>query len=319
MKLVLKDNQESQEAVVASDGEPAVEGAVTEETAQQLLDNTMGFSDLEQSSETENPAELFQFTPGKETEKEEEATAQPQEQVAAQPAQQEPDAVQQQLSQMQQMLQQQAWERQQAQQMQQAQMQQVANDPAGMINEIMRQYNYQLPQEMVNRLRSEDPAEFSQTFGQLLQTVAANVHYNLQQQLTQKEQEVQNWVAQETQRKYQEMYQQQQEKDRVAKDFYGTYPELDRPELRQLVVTAAQQVLQEPGMHGASWNENVRDRVAQRVANILQRDVNSLRSTAPQTSQQPAQPYMSGGSPAAAQTRRTYDPNGPDAIAAIFS
>jgi hypothetical protein len=64
-------------------------------------------------------------------------------------------------------------------------------------------------------------------------------------------------------------FSQRQQAETIDRDFYGTYPQLNQPALRQVVATVARDVIASRGNDG-SWNPALRDAIAQRVFGLLQ-------------------------------------------------
>jgi hypothetical protein len=93
----------------------------------------------------------------------------------------------------------------------------------------------------------------------------------------------------------------------VFDDFYGTHKDLNRPELRPVVVEVAQRVWH-GGRYGRNWNAQMRDAVANEVRGILR---GYTPPAAPAVAPQPAM-----ASPAARPPidPRLSDPNAPENI-----
>ncbi len=141
-------------------------------------------------------------------------------------------------------------------------------------------YSFNIPDELVKHIQSDDPAEVRTGVAALAQGVAQTVHQTVMQQFgEQMSQFVPNYVQQSV-----ASMQQQQE---VFNDFYGNNKDLNVPELRPLVVSVAQQVASETGAD--SWSPTLRDAVATRVRGML-------RSGAAPAASTPPQPANFGGS-----------------------
>jgi hypothetical protein len=93
----------------------------------------------------------------------------------------------------------------------------------------------------------------------------------------------------------------------VFDDFYGTHKDLNRPELRSMVVEVAQRIWQ-TGRYGHNWNQQMRDAVAQEVRGIL-------RGYSPPPSPAPTpQPGMASPTARPPIDQRITDPNAPENI-----
>lgn len=120
-------------------------------------------------------------------------------------------------------------------------------------------YAFNLPDALLTGLASEDPAERKHATGALLTGAAQAIHRtvmaNVETMLNRMPELVQGMLVQ---------HQQQQE---IFQDFYGSYPELNKPELRPLVLNTAKQVLQETGAQ--SWSPEVSKAIGTRVKSII--------------------------------------------------
>ncbi len=122
----------------------------------------------------------------------------------------------------------------------------------------------QLPDELYAALESEDAGERRQAFQALVTGTAryafreaARYH---EDQMTVYQEQVQNLVT--------NAIIAHAESQRVRTDFYSKYPQLDRPEFHQHIMTTAELVGQEKGFK--EWNETWRDETAKRFLNSLQ-------------------------------------------------
>lgn len=122
------------------------------------------------------------------------------------------------------------------------------------------QYQFTIPTELMSLLDSENSAERQQGIGLLSQGVARTVHQTVMEQVGQI---VQNQIPS----MMQGMITQQTQAQTIFQDFYDKYPTLNRPELRQLIVSTGQQVMQESGAQ--DWSPTLRDAIAQRVLAIV--------------------------------------------------
>lgn len=125
--------------------------------------------------------------------------------------------------------------------------------------EAIPPYNFTVPPQLMQMMESENPAERQQAIGAVMQGTAQAVHKTLLQEFGK--------VMQGIPALMQAAIQQHSAAQEVFNDFYGTYKELNRPELRQLVVGVAQQVIQESRATG--WSPQLRDAVAGRIFQLL--------------------------------------------------
>lgn len=224
-----------------------------------------------------------------------------QQQPQTPPPAQQPDEVtqlRQQVASMQQYLNSQA-QQQQPQQGGQDQQQQQPEVP---------QYDLQIPDELWNAMNNDDPYERKRAHQAYNQAVAAHVHQRVQQEF---QQTMQRQIPVQVQR----LMAHQAAVQQVFNDFYGHHPDLNRPELRQLVYGAAQQVMQETGQR--SWTPQLRDAVAQRVRQF----VPGTQQPAPQQGQQqqqngavqPRAGRLTGSTPRSGGRGNT-DPNSPESV-----
>lgn len=117
-------------------------------------------------------------------------------------------------------------------------------------------YAYNIPDQLVTMLRSEDPREVAAGLQAMATGVSRTVHRMiLEQVLSFVPRMVENAVAS------------RQAMDYIRNDFYGTYPEFYRPELVGLVEQTARAVWQETG--AKEWTPQFRDAVAQRLRALL--------------------------------------------------
>lgn len=151
-------------------------------------------------------------------------------------------------------------------------------------------YEFQIPQEMAALLDSEDPTERATGIQQLLGASMRTTHRNVLEQ-------VNGMLSSYVPQQLQQYEQQTTLKSQVTKDFYGTYPDLDTPEIRQLVGMVTPRVAQQLG--SSAWNPMLRDTIAANVRQMLsQRPTQQMQQPAPQPTQfdSSARPAVPGGS-----------------------
>jgi hypothetical protein len=160
-------------------------------------------------------------------------------------------------------------------------------------------YAFTIPDALVAAMASDNPAERGQAIGALVQGTARNIHSEVVRHMRG---EIMRAVPQLIQRAIAESSTQQA----VANDFYGTYPEFNRPEIKQLVGTIAPQVAQRMGIQG--WTPALRDAVAQEVRNLLASVSGQVPQAQPQTPMPQAPTLLNGGArPAAAPVNDVID------------
>lgn len=140
------------------------------------------------------------------------------------------------------------------------------------------EYNYNIPEPLIQHLQSENPAEVRAGIGALMQGLSQTVHRTVVKDLTDMMQHV---VPQ--------MVRQGVDGANTAReiftDFYGTHKDLNVPELRPLIVNTAQQVANE--FRANSWTPQLRDETARRVKAVL---AGHATPPAPAVTQPPATP-----------------------------
>lgn len=152
-------------------------------------------------------------------------------------------------------------------------------------------YDFNIPDEIVQGMASEDPGERKKALAAYTKGVAQAIHKTMRSEVQEEFQRVPNMIQSHTQ--------QTQRAQTIFQDFYGQYPELNRPELRSLITNQAQAMMQEnPNMQ---WSPQVRDEIARRVRGVLQSFAGgeqTQQQPKPKTSKKPKQPAnLSGTSP----------------------
>lgn len=152
-------------------------------------------------------------------------------------------------------------------------------------------YQYTVPPQLLAGLRSEDPAEQAGAVGALIQGVSQTVHQQVLGQMRQAFQTVPQMVYSQinTVRTQQEVFQ----------DFYGSYPELNRPELYPVVAQCGAALMQETGQ--MTYSPQMKQAIAARVKQLLGMAAPVQQPTPAPAPSAPG-PYMSGGAPAARPT-----------------
>jgi len=181
----------------------------------------------------------------------------------------------------------------------QAQMQAQAAAPQAQqqqAQDTLPPYAFNIPPELLQLMYSEDPTERQQGLTAYAMGIARTVHS-----------QVRDEYQQVMQSAIQQAIASTQQAQQVRQDFYGKYPELDKPELYPVVQAVAQQVAAQTGAN--SWTPEFRDAVGERVRALIQ----------PQAQPQPPRTPASGqatagnGRPAVGQK-----PTMADEIAALL-
>lgn len=168
---------------------------------------------------------------------------------------------------------------------------QQEENPADDVNLLVQPpaYDFNIPDELINLLGSEDPVERKTALTNLAKGVAQGVHQTLGAVVNSYVEKVSEYIPQAI-----EQYNiQQRAMEDVRKDFYGKYPQLDKPELRQYIYNVAPHVMNELGL--TEWNEQARDAIADRVFSTL--GIPKEQTKQAQQTPPPAKaPAMFGGS-----------------------
>lgn len=231
-----------------------------------LIDDPLAADDNSQSPQSsEEPS-----TEGQEQQQQPAAVSNPETQEAPQSEQQQPSNIEGQLNQLMQMI--------AAQQQQQPQPQQQAPQQ----EQGPEQIQYNVPDQLLHHLRSEDPNEVRTGVNALLVGLTQTVEKRFNERLAEVEQQVFQRATQSTQ--------QAQLTQQVNTDFYSKNPDL--AEARPIVA----QTYKELAMQGAvqGWNPQVADVVAQRVRQKLAQWAGVQNP--PQANQQAAKPPAVVGS-----------------------
>jgi hypothetical protein len=150
-------------------------------------------------------------------------------------------------------------------------------------------YAYDINDQMLRAVTSEDMRERAAA----LQAFAVNLSQTVHQRAVQ---QVREEIAQVLPQYVQQTALQEYQRREIARDFYGKFPELDRPEVAPVVAQIAQQVMTETRANG--WTPQVRDAVAGRVRAVLGAVANPVQQRpAPQMAAPSAQPMTANPGP----------------------
>jgi hypothetical protein len=186
-------------------------------------------------------------------------------------------------------------------------------------------YQFQIPNELVNALGAEDPATRQVGIQALVQSVGQAIHREVAQMIPQQVNEI-------VQRQVPRYIEQNSQGDDILNDYYGNFP--SHRAVAPLVGQLAADVSREYGVN--QWSPQLRDMVAQRVEATLRAYNTTAASQVPQyaaptypmpqpqyapaPAQQPVQPshypyVFSGNNSPGMGVGVTNDPNSPEGIA----
>ncbi len=132
-------------------------------------------------------------------------------------------------------------------------------------------YMFNVREDLVNSLRSEDPKEFAGGLQMLIASIGQAVHKTVrgefEQTLKTRLEEFKPSVITEAH----VMQQRTTAQKEVEKDFYGTYPMLAKPELRPMVLATAVRLQQSnPQFADGRWTPEFRDAIGKAVLGLFQ-------------------------------------------------
>lgn len=148
-------------------------------------------------------------------------------------------------------------------------------------------FQFNVPDQLQQMLDSEDPTERRQGYAHLATGIARETYRKaaetMQTQFQQFSQALPQWVGQQQQAV--------EAQKQVAEDFYGAFPELNKPELRGVNQQIAQEVWQASG--AKEWSPELRDKIGTEIRNRLGL---AQQPAAPQTPpRKPTPPRQFGG------------------------
>ena len=120
----------------------------------------------------------------------------------------------------------------------------------------------QVPVELLNAIRSDDPAQASMAFTAFAQGTMNTVYKRVRNELAE-------FVSQALPELIDSRTASVAETKRVEQDFYGTYPQFNKPELKPLIAKIGAQIAAELGPNFQGWNEHFRDLVGSRALGLL--------------------------------------------------
>lgn len=124
-------------------------------------------------------------------------------------------------------------------------------------------YEFQIPDELANGIYSDDVAERKAALASLVSGIGQSVHATLRAEVEQRLQGLQQSLPQQVE----QFTTATSERDKIRADFYGTFKELDRPEIYPLVKHYTAEVMK-AGRH-KNWTPQLRDEIGQKVKEFL--------------------------------------------------
>lgn len=122
------------------------------------------------------------------------------------------------------------------------------------------EFNFQVPPNLLAAIYSEDPLQRTQGLSAMMQGVARATFQTVMGQ-------VQRYYTEQVPAAIREAQANQAQAQQVHQDFYSSFPELSKPELRMLVLGTAQQLIAETG--AKSWTPQLKAALGQRVKAVL--------------------------------------------------
>ena len=123
----------------------------------------------------------------------------------------------------------------------------------------------------MQKFSSDDPATVQAGLSEYATGIAQVTHYNVLAQMRQEMAALREELLKESVDNFKQVSeretQEQTQRSAISNDFYGKFPELDKPELKLFVQMQAKQLAQQYGVQG--WNENFRDTLGAHVKKIL--------------------------------------------------
>lgn len=117
-------------------------------------------------------------------------------------------------------------------------------------------YEFAVEDALVNAIRGENPEHAKAAVAHLIKEIGTVVHRNVRE-------EYRNYYNVAVKGYVNAQIKTQANENQIERDFFGAHPDLATSQGRQLVVTAAQQVLAEEKYNG--WTAETRDEIARRA------------------------------------------------------
>lgn len=154
--------------------------------------------------------------------------------------------------------------RQFAQQMQPAATPAAPATPA--VDDLQTIHNYQVPEQFLQGLRSEDPAQASQALNAYTGMVARTIHRAVRVDM---EKKMTALIQQTLPKMVQQFYEHNTQTKAVYEDFYNNNKDLNKPELYPTIVNIALGMANDQKAGYTKWDQRFRDDLATRVRQVL--------------------------------------------------
>lgn len=157
-------------------------------------------------------------------------------------------------------------------------------------------YNFEIPPQIAQAIRSEDPSESAAGMKVLINGLANRIYQDVASHIAEQMTSVPQVV--------QQIIQHQNSQDEIRRDFFSSYPHLSKPELQPLIAQTAQTLTMQWQASGRQlgWTPEFKQTLHDTVIGILN-SVNPQGQQQPQGQQPAQQPqqrqtFQAGGAPA---------------------
>ena len=177
----------------------------------------------------------------------------------------------------------------------------VPTEPDAELNTMLGVYdNFQVPEQLLNAINSDDPSMQAQGMQAVMigvaRAVTQQLHGHFTPQLASVDERIQTSINNTIQAQS------------VFQDFYGAYPVLNNPAYLPLVQATMAQMKLEPEFANAQYGPQLRDALAARVAALLNTSPDGLRPKTGSVPLQPGGPLINGNARPAGITEPVGDP-----------
>ena len=128
-------------------------------------------------------------------------------------------------------------------------------------------YNFQVPDQLMEMIDSENPTQRRAGISALVTSLARVVHGEVRKEFTARLEDVSKGIPRTIESHVDARTTAEQTQRAVETDFYGTYKELNRPELKPLIVSTAARIMASTG--AKDWSPALRDQIGTEVRAIL--------------------------------------------------
>jgi hypothetical protein len=148
---------------------------------------------------------------------------------------------------------------------------QVRQERHERVAKSLPQYQFQIPQEVMEKMGSDDPNQIRAGLSEFATGVASVAHYNVAMQFEERIAELEKQLLEKSVQQFRQTTQAEEAAKQTQKtvfdDFYGKYPELNKPGLQEFVQMQAQQLAKQYGVTG--WSEQFRDTLGAHCKKLL--------------------------------------------------